>query len=341
MLRVDDYHHLAMVPFMNLLMKHDDDHHKGQARLDVSDGAGVCQSCGKNQIGNCPSCSVPYVKSGGDQQQLHLDDLEALEEAGVNFYNQHTSKDQDIYYRVVLTRGVKKGDMIRYDYGPYSSAEMLTRFGFCYTDNDLEHEKFSVSREMIFAVCVDTVRDVMRGKQRMTTVATKRASDHVRERFRFYCSKIQYLSLAFTSNYSILASIFGTNSYILPAIHDRYTAINGCYPDDLLVLLHIVFANDALFNSYQANIFVAVGDMRKYLGLIHGQEEGHHAINGKRVRPDPQVEHLQRLVFTACHRLSSRRRACYDEPGAYLPIPPEMDAYRRDHEVCFMVDFII
>lgn len=346
MLRVDNYHHLAMVPFMNLLMKHDD-HHMGQARLDVDDGADVCQTCGKNQGGNCPSCSIPCEKSGGDHQHQQqdttglLDDLEALEEAGVNFYNQHSPNEQDIYYRVVLTRSVKKSEMIVYDYGPHSSAEMLTRYGFCYVDNDLEHEKFSVSKDMIFAACIDTVRDIMHGKQPMTSVAMKRASDHVRERFRFYCDKIQYLSLAFTNSHSIIASIFGSNNYALPDIHDRYTAVNGRYPDDLLVLLHIVFANDALFDSYQENVFVAVGDMRKYLALIHEHEEGSLAANGKRVRPDPQVEHMQRLVYTACYRLSLRRRGCYEDPEVYLWIPPEIDAYRRDHEVCFMMDFIV
>ncbi|KAI7886088.1 SET domain-containing protein [Lichtheimia hyalospora FSU 10163] len=329
MLQVDHYHRYAMVPFMNLLMKHDDTH-KGQARLDV-DGVAVCQDCGKVKVGKCSSCTIPLATWVYPYQRSikPLDDLEALEEAGVNFYNQHPPDDQGVY-RVVLTDNVKKGDMIGYDYGPQSSADMLDRYGFCYKNNSIDNETFTVSRDLIQAVCVDVVRNVMFGKQRMTSDATKRATEHVYGRFRFYCDNYRYLLLAFT-NHNVLASIFGKSSK-LRTIHEEYTAINGRYQDDLLALFHIVFANDALFKRYESNVFVAVGDMRRYLSLIYIQEHN-YATSKKRVHRDPQLEQLQYLVYNACHLLSYYRRACYEEKDAQLWIHPDDDEYCRDQEI--------
>lgn len=309
------------------VVKKEEDHHQHQQSS--------CSYAVKKEDHQQDPCPSVVKKEEHEENVGLLDDLEALEETGVNFYDQHSSDEQNDFYEVVLTRSVKQGEMIRYDYRPpQSSSSMLVRHGFCYPDTGVEYESFSVTRDMIFATCVNVVQYVMHGKQPMTLDVAKRASDHVQERFQFYCDYYRYLSFAFTRDYNIIVGIFNTSLiHRFEKIHDRYWAYNGRYENDLLLLLHIVFANDALFSSYQANTFAATRDLRKNLALINDQASYCDGFSRKRVRRDPQVEQLQRLVYTACRDLSYSRRACYEKEDNHSWTPPEVDEYQRQYEV--------
>ncbi|KAI9315255.1 hypothetical protein BX666DRAFT_376547 [Dichotomocladium elegans] len=307
---VDRFHKDALIPFADMF------NHRGGGRdesVRIMIDYDVCRACGR------PCCDKHHGEENDKVEKKDgngcgighgaLEDLEALEDAGVNFWV--TAAPGEVTARavnddtcdVILDRDVVPGQELLAAYGSLSNFALLNKFGFCYDGN--KNDYISVNNETVFSVCVEIIRDEVHGKRKLTDDATFKANERVQDRFDFYLSSIQHVLFPHTVN--------------LP--HAYYTDVHGRYDKPLLTLLWIVFVNDHLFTTQLKSDTSKAIECLDQLDNFTNQERA----GEKRARNTVNaLQKTEKLVYMACRMLSEyRQREYLDEQRQWISAEEE------------------
>ncbi|KAL0141707.1 hypothetical protein V8B55DRAFT_1446075 [Mucor lusitanicus] len=213
---VDAYHENALVPFADIFNHSGKNEHVHfETEFDVCDACGQLEYC-EHQYLNYLEDSDANDQEGNDEDagwededeeesdeevddaelaelesmgmDTELPDLEELENAGVDFYNddedeQEANKDT---CDMVLDRDVQKGEEVFNTYGDHPNIALLSKYGFCYDDN--KNDYVSITEDSLIECCLAITGELLKAENPKATEKEieKLAIERTRPRWEFF-----------------------------------------------------------------------------------------------------------------------------------------------------------
>jgi hypothetical protein len=211
---VDAYHENAMVPFADIFNhRSGDEHVHFETDFDVCDACGALEYCDHrflesdfsendnedDEWDDVEDAEEDIEESEGegeedkedeDEDEEHeeesdqeLQDLEALEEEGVDFWkdedNEQPEKDT---CDLVMDRSAKKGEELFNTYGDHPNIVLLSKYGFCEEENS--NDFVTVDEDMVVDACVDQLTKIL--KEKGVKATEEQVVNYVRMRWEFF-----------------------------------------------------------------------------------------------------------------------------------------------------------
>lgn len=216
---VDAYHENALVPFADLF------NHKGEGQEHVhfETEFEVCDACGALEY--CEHQYLNFLENSDEEQEgdegsegewedaedfneeedieeseneeehddemsldTELPDLEELEAAGVDFYddNEDEEENKKDTCDMVLDRDVKKGEEVFNTYGDHPNIALLSKYGFCYDDN--KNDYVSIGEDSLVDCCLAITAEIIKSEnpKASSDEIEQMAVDRTRPRWEFF-----------------------------------------------------------------------------------------------------------------------------------------------------------
>ncbi|KAG1077782.1 hypothetical protein G6F42_024621 [Rhizopus arrhizus] len=123
--------------------------------------------------------------------ETELPDLEELENAGVDFYNDDDSDEDEEEQKkdtcdMVLDRDVQKGEEVFNTYGDHPNIALLSKYGFCYDDN--KNDFVSITEDSLIECCLAITGELLKAEFPKATEKEieKLAIERTRPRWEFF-----------------------------------------------------------------------------------------------------------------------------------------------------------
>ncbi|CAO3703969.1 unnamed protein product [Rhizopus stolonifer] len=97
-----------------------------------------------------------------DDMDNELLDLDELEKRNVDFWNTEEEKEKKDYCDMVLDRNIEKGEEIFNTYGDLTSAELLSKYGLCFENN--QNDEIAISEDSISEYCITLTAKNLKSK---------------------------------------------------------------------------------------------------------------------------------------------------------------------------------
>ncbi|RCH82584.1 hypothetical protein CU098_001348, partial [Rhizopus stolonifer] len=162
---VDAFHEKALVPFADLFnhcgIK---EHVHFETEFEVCGACGALEYCehqyfeeeeeSSEHKDNGEELDDPMEESedSEDDMDTELLDLDELEKRNVDFWNTEEEKEKKDYCDMVLDRDIEKGEEVFNTYGDLTSAELLSKYGFCFENN--QNDEIAISEDSISEYCI-------------------------------------------------------------------------------------------------------------------------------------------------------------------------------------------
>ncbi|KAI8640933.1 hypothetical protein BD408DRAFT_419037 [Parasitella parasitica] len=214
--QVDAYHENALVPFADIFNHSGKNEHVHfETEFEVCDACGQLEYCEHQYLNYLDDSNAEEGEDAGwededadegrdiddsendELEDLGLDtelpDLEELENAGVDFYNDNDSdedEDEDEQKKdtcdMVLDRDVQKGEEVFNTYGDHPNIALLSKYGFCYDDN--KNDFVSITEDSLVECCLAITGELLKGEFSKASAKEieKMAVDRTRPRWEFF-----------------------------------------------------------------------------------------------------------------------------------------------------------
>ncbi|KAI9318079.1 hypothetical protein BX666DRAFT_1856704, partial [Dichotomocladium elegans] len=295
-----------------------------------------------------------------DEEEGPLKDLDELEAKKVDFWKDEDEDDEKDTCDLVLERDVEKGMEIFNTYGPLPNVALLSKYGFCHDNN--ENDYISTTQDIVFSVCVETTRGLLFGDNDTSDKATEESFERVRSRFEFFYANEEILCgsddeeeeddhdddehngcCGDDHDHDHEHGHGHSDGEEEEHEHDGCCDDDGCcsgegeddvpqpyycnsegeWEDNVMCLLHTVFAGDKLFEKFEQDVSVAV----EYFHALANERNPEDARKLKKIAPELNLS--KKLVYLACRSLTEIRRHQYLDPnGRWIPV--EDDIAKRD-----------
>lgn len=182
---VDAFHENALVPFADIF------NHKGEGEhVHFETEFEVCDACG--QLEYCEHQYLDFLENDDEENEegedgegewedaedieddaneeedeemgldTELPDLEELEKAGVNFWDNEEDEEKKDTCDMVLDLDVKKGEEVFNTYGEHPNIALLSKYGFCYDDN--KNDYVSIGEDSVVECCLAISAELLKSK---------------------------------------------------------------------------------------------------------------------------------------------------------------------------------
>ncbi|KAF7721273.1 hypothetical protein EC973_004982 [Apophysomyces ossiformis] len=285
-----------------------------------------------------------------EDEEGSLADLEELEESGVNFWTEEEKEKKDTC-DMVLSRPVRKGEEIFNTYGDHPNIALLGKYGFCHDNNPNDY--ISVSEDAVVEACIALTKEILRAecKDIDDDVLEEKAIEKTRPRWEYFLMNEHILCPSghdddekgdyeesdseengCCSGDDCCVDENGEEKGCCGDKHEHdgdgdacetedvqrsrpyFINVEGLYEDTLTCLLHIMFVDNTLFETFVDNVEAAL----KYLEEL---------ANGARTESDVEVK---KRVYQLCLALSEHRRLDYfGNKQSWIPIEDDVAAREK------------
>ncbi|KAI9282187.1 hypothetical protein BY458DRAFT_428881 [Sporodiniella umbellata] len=362
---VDAYHEKGLVPFADLFSHCvKKEHVHFEAEFEVCETCGALDYCEHHYLDlldeesedigilddtveHTTECmSDEAMDESDDSEDTRLPDLEELESQNVDFYDTNQENERKDYCNIVLDCDVEKGQEIFNTYGDLTSAELLSKYGFCFENNS--NDEIAISEDNIKEYYITLTAKHLQSKY--PGVSDEKLEEMAAEENSRRC-KFFYMNekALFSENECKLGheDCHNSNAYTGEGvareeiseegleefeeaeddegtIDDDYTgekqeshrlySINsdGLFEDRVIYLLHILLIEEELFEKFTHDISNAL----QYF------EELAKPLEKKRKTPNQTTLY----VYEACYVLANFKRTEYfEDDNEWKPIESEFE----------------
>ncbi|KAI8880388.1 SET domain-containing protein [Backusella circina FSU 941] len=179
---VDSFHENALVPFADIFNHRiEDEQVHFQTEYDVCDACGAPDYCEHRYLESLEQEELAQKIENDDQEgdedeeddeewededileeelETELPDLEALEIAGVNFWDAEEEEEPVDSCDMVLGRNVKKGEEIFNTYGDLPNGTLLSKYGFCQDNN--KNDYITITEDSVVDCCLAITAEILK-----------------------------------------------------------------------------------------------------------------------------------------------------------------------------------
>lgn len=213
---VDAYHENALVPFADIFNHSGKNEHVHfETEFEVCDACGQLEYCEHQYLNYLEDSDADEGEDGeggwedededediGSEQDdseaeeleamgmdTELPDLEELENAGVNFYEDDSDDEEEQKKDtcdMVLDRDIQKGEEVFNTYGDHPNIALLSKYGFCYDEN--KNDYVSITEDSLIECCLAITSELLKAEfpKASAKELEKLAVERTRPRWEFF-----------------------------------------------------------------------------------------------------------------------------------------------------------
>lgn len=277
-----------------------------------------------------------------------LPDLEELEEAGIDFYEKDDDDEEDKKDTcdMVLDRMVKKGEEVFNTYGDHPNIALLSKYGFCYDDN--KNDYVSVDENALVDCCLAISAELLKDEAEDASEEDLQnlAVTRTRPRWEFFLTNEHILCPQEGDEEEEPRDDYEDDDCQDDCCggdghdhdhghgeedeheHDEdggccggeeeegkgrpyFINYEGLFEDKIMCLLHIMFVDESIFNTFTEDIQNALD---YFENLSKSQSD----------KKSKEMMDVKRKVYQTCLALAEFRRLEYLEDGQWKPIKQEL-----------------